>query len=448
MPEYLPTLMSDRFRGARFVALALTFAAALSAACSTDDAGSPGTPDDDESDCRGTRCADVDDGEEGDGDNGGSSPGGIVSCDENADCTTGTCNPDRGVCVVDCLLDAECGELGRCDAGACVARPPCASSADCSGGEICNTCAGFCTAAVAGTTCTGDPNCGFEEFCDTCVGSCRPRLELCDACRRDAECGESADRCLTYPSGRQYCGQSCGNCPIGYECGPDGQCVALSGDCEAVRQCTDAADCPRGQTCSGTFFCIPGCETNEACPAGTVCAAGACIPPCGADTDCPAGATCSEGRCRIPGGCLDSRDCEQAQTYCDTASNRCVAGCQTDVDCGVASLACEAGACVPRGCSGNFSCAFEQVCDLGSGQCVAATGPYCDTCNGDDLNSCGTTNGCLNLQDSDGNEQGSFCFVGCESGETNRCPQGYGCQEVDLGDEGIRELCVRNCAEE
>lgn len=417
------------------------------AGCSSDEEpGGSSSADTDR--CTGSRCGGGSD-SGADNDGGGGPGAGILSCDENSDCPTGVCNINTGVCAVACLQEADCGPLGECVSGICQPRPSCGASADCSGpAGVCDTCLGVCVDSSSGTACTGDQNCGFDEFCDPCVNLCRPRLELCDACSADSQCGESADACVAYANGVSYCGQACGNCPIGYECGPDGQCLAISGDCQAVRQCTTPEECPRGQTCSATFQCVDGCDSDEACPGDTVCAAGACIPPCASSADCPAGAECTNQRCMIPGGCLTSRDCLEPQTYCDTGTNRCVAGCQTDVDCGVASLACEAGSCVPRGCGGNFSCAFNQVCNLGTGECEDAVGPFCDDCNGDDVNSCGNANACLNLQDADGNDQGSFCFVGCEPGETNRCPQGYGCQEVDLGDEGVRELCIRNCAED
>jgi hypothetical protein len=397
--------------------------------------------------CTGRSCNDATDrpdSEEEEPDGDVPSP---VGCEENNDCLEGqVCNVDSGRCVSACATDADCGAAAECgNDGLCVARPACDSSAECVGGA-CNSCLGVCVDAVVGAACNNDSNCGFDDYCDPCLSVCRPRLALCDPCNSDEECGEAGDNCLDYSSGGRFCGQACGTCPVGYQCnGALGQCVALSGSCLSVRECEEPADCPRGETCSATFICVPGCTGDEACPGEQVCSAGACVDPCTDASECPAGAECADGRCVVPGGCVTSRDCVEFQTYCDTNTQQCVPGCEVDLDCGEASLACEGGACVPRGCVGNYSCAFDQVCDAATGQCVEAEGPYCDACNGDDVNSCGNANACVTFQDDDGNDAGAFCLVECVDDPLNACPQGYGCQELDLGDEGVRNVCVRQC---
>lgn len=409
--------------------------------------GGPGNPPPDEENCTGRTCDD--NGARPDA--GENDPNADVNlpagCDNSGDCSDGqVCNVDTGRCVSSCVSDASCGQAATCDSnGLCVARPACESAAQCPGGA-CNSCLGVCVDAVSGNACNNDTNCGFDDYCDPCVNVCRPRLALCDACQADAECGAASDHCLDYASGGRFCGQACGTCPVGYECNTTlGQCVALSGSCLNVRECETPDDCPRGETCSATFICVTGCTGDEACPGEQVCSAGACVAPCRDAAECPAGAQCTDGRCVVPGGCVTSRDCTEFQTYCDTDTQACVPGCQVDLDCGEASLQCEAGTCVPRGCAGNYSCAFDQVCDAGTGLCVPAEGPYCDPCNGDDVNSCGDTNACVTFQDDDGNDAGDFCLVACAADPLNACPQGYGCQELDLGDEGIRQVCVRQC---
>ena len=369
-----------------------------------------------------------------------------AACTSNNDCPDAqVCSVETGRCVSACASDATCGEAAECISGLCVARPACDSTAQCSSGA-CNACLGVCVDAVSGTACNNDSNCGFDDYCDLCLDVCRPRLALCDPCQSDAECGAPGDQCLDYASGGRFCGQACGTCPVGFECNTTlAQCVALSGSCLNVRECETPDDCPRSETCSATFICVTGCTGDEACPGGQVCSAGACVAPCSDAAECSAGAQCTDGRCVVPGGCVTSRDCAEFQTYCDTDTQECVPGCQVDLDCGQASLQCQAGTCVPRGCVGNYSCAFDQVCDATSGQCVPAQGPYCDPCNGDDVNSCGNTNACVTFQDDDGNDAGDFCLVACGADPQNACPQGYGCQSLDLGDEGIRDVCVRQC---
>lgn len=144
---------------------------------------------------------------------------------------------------------------------------------------------------------------------------------------------------------------------------------------------------------------------------------------------------------------MSSADCLEAETYCDRETMQCVAGCQVNDDCMDGALECVGGDCVPRGCRGNYSCAFEEVCDLTSGQCAPAPGPHCDPCDASDVNNCGESNVCVDLQDADGASLGEFCFVACDADPDNACPQGYSCEEIDI-DGDIRPVCVRQCERE
>lgn len=411
-------------------------------ACSSGESGN--SVDAGGSDCGARGCAEVSPGDVGAGD---ATIGDV--CEFNADCVAGVCDAESGRCVAPCRADADCGPTRTCaDDGQCVSRATCTDDATCGAGEACNRCLGVCQATSGTTVCDGDVNCGFEEFCESCLGRCLPRRELCEPCSEDRECGEVEDRCLDYTSGGRYCGRSCGSCPVGYICGASsGQCVALSGSCEAVRECETASDCPLGRVCSGAFQCVVGCTDDGSCTAGLICQAGECRAPCTSAAECPVGADCVEGRCAVEGGCLSSEDCDEAQTYCDRNTLMCVSGCEVDNDCLDAGLECIAGDCVPRGCRGNYSCAFGQVCDVATGVCSEATGPYCDRCNGDDIDSCGAANVCASLQD-DGEDVGAFCFVACDGDPDNRCPQGYGCQDVEVEAGDVRSVCARTCNRE
>src|SRR5690606_36972513 len=137
--------------------------------------------------------------------------------------------------------------------------------------------------------------------------------------------------------------------------------------------------------------CVPGC-TPGGCPNNNVCERGECLPPCDMRGEaCPMPAMCNPatGLCEIEGACLASRDCPDPETYCDVTQNMCVSGCEVDNDCRDATKECVDNACVPRGCKGAYSCAFGQVCDVASGQCMDAQGPYCDMCDPDAMGSCG-----------------------------------------------------------
>jgi hypothetical protein len=423
----------------------MLFGLLLAAGCSSGSSAEPGGDDTDASGaCRGSRCPD---------NGGGVLPGDDVDPD-NIGCTTDTecpssavCDVAVGRCAARCSDDIQCGPAARCGPGRfCVPRTPCTTTDACSGGEVCNTCLGVCDREPGTSRCLSDANCGFDEICDTCNERCAPRLGLCEPCLEDRQCGEAGDRCLDYTTGGRWCGSACGTCPAGYRCDDAAaQCVAISGSCERVRGCTTPADCPAGQTCSPSFQCVEGCTGDEACPQGQVCASGACVPPCEDSSACTSPAECVDRRCQVPGGCLTSRDCLEPETYCDISAFQCVPGCQVDNDCGSAGLACIDGSCARRGCAANWSCGFGEVCEPATGDCVPAEGPYCDACNGSDVNSCGNTNACLRLQDQDGNELGDFCYVACEQDPVNACPQGYQCREIDLGSDGMRRVCTRQC---
>lgn len=393
--------------------------------------------------CRGAACNDTTP-------DGSEAPiPGETPCTEGGECPAGLiCDDTVQRCVTPCATQSDCSASERCDDdGRCRRRAACTSTADCSGGETCNTCLSVCVATTGGQACTSAANCGFDQFCDGCVGECRDSLALCEACTADAECGEARDRCLDYATGGRFCGTACGSCPVGYQCDATlGQCVALSGSCERVRECATPNDCPRGQTCSASFVCIAGCDGDEACPGGQVCVAGACVPPCADDSECPGDATCTDRRCRIPGGCITSRDCTEPATFC--SGFQCVPGCEVDNDCGNAAQECVAGSCEVRGCRGNYSCSFGLVCNQGSGVCETPTEPHCGTCTKGEVDSCGATNACLTLQEDDV-EVGTFCFVACTEDIDNLCPQGFRCTEVDVDGEGdVRRVCTRQCHRE
>jgi hypothetical protein len=425
----------------------LLLSAALMFSCSSDSSTvDTGAQDGDV--CTGRGCTDVGG---GGGGGGGGSDEDVVSgeraCSETGECPGNlVCDADRDLCVGACAFDSDCLPTERCgDAGVCVQRPRCTSTGDCSGGLTCNTCLQVCTAPPAGSECrVGQNNCGFDEYCDPCTLACLPQRSLCDPCTEDLECGEARDLCLDFSEGGRFCGRSCGACPVGYRCEPSvAQCVPLSGSCERVRQCATSADCPAGRTCTPAFICAAGCQGDEACPGDQVCVTGSCIEPCDSAADCPAPAECVDRRCRVPGGCLTSVDCEEAETFCDVATNRCVPGCEVDEDCLDGFRECVSGRCQLKGCRGAFSCAFGQFCTIETGQCVDAGPEYCATCNEREVDSCGARSVCGAL------EEGGpgYCFVACSDDIDNLCPQGYGCQEVDV-DGDMRRVCFRRCDRE
>ncbi|MCA9514143.1 MAG: hypothetical protein KC635_04315, partial [Myxococcales bacterium] len=110
---------------------------------------------------------------------------------------------------------------------------PCARAADCA--------SGLCTPTAAGSVCT-------EACTDSCPTgyACLPAPSgdgklcwdltaiACQPCTTDAQCqlGGAGNACVSYGAAGSFCGLACagaGDCPSGYDCNGDGQCVAASG---------------------------------------------------------------------------------------------------------------------------------------------------------------------------------------------------------------------------
>lgn len=376
-----------------------------------------------------------------------------VACSSNDDCDLGfICDPTLQRCTPACEQDRECGPREVCESasGICVEGEICSSSDDCNDGLACDSCVGVCRVSTGGDFCQQNANCGFDQYCDPCLHECRNASGLCGECFEDYQCGVEEDLCVSFASGGNYCGQNCGSgltpCPIGYRCNEEvDQCVPNSGSCSAVIRCQNDTECSGVQICSPSGQCVDGCNNDEACAGSNVCSGGRCLPPCSSTEDCSSNEECDEtGHCGIPGGCSTSHDCLMPETYCDRSVGMCVDGCQEDVDCLDATMECVSDACQTKGCRGNYSCAYGQVCALNSGLCEEPTGPFCDTCDGSDIHSCGEENLCMELRDSEDTDRGDFCLVACSEDPNNLCPQGYGCREIDV-DGTIYPICIRAC---
>ncbi len=334
--------------------------------------------------------------------------------------------------------------------------PPCQSESDCDPGELCD-CLGQCV--PGGDTdlppCLEDKNCGSGYFCDTCASTCRKLKLLCEPCETSEECDEGG-ACIDFSSGGRYCLREClgpPGCPKdGFSCTTvanidSKQCVPLSGKCSKPSLCDSDSECEYGAICNDGK-CQTGCPSDDVCPKGQVCAGFRCVPACSDVNPCPEGQTCEDEHCKKIGGCLEPAHCEEPETYCDLTEELCKPGCLQDFDCKSSGKICEGGKCVLKGCTGNFYCAFEQVCELASGACIAAEGPHCETgCDPQDESACGgKPNWCLGLQDKDGNEKGQFCFVACGPDPSNACPQGYQCQPLEDQDGAVQgKICYRDC---
>lgn len=386
----------------------------------------------------------------------GGEGGGMASCADDDACPPGSvCR--AMACVPACESDDDCGPSAACTDNACQPRTACATSDDCGAGQAC-ACTGYCVDAP-GNPCQGALQCTPQEYCDDCTGTCTPRVDVCGRCSGDAACTRRGDICAPMgEAGRTHClracpgGQgTCDNLGPGYQCRDVSgtmACVPETNECSSVQPCNTDQQCPQDHFCNESGRCQPGCMANDlACPNGELCQGLRCGPPCANDGDCGDGGECQDdGHCRVPGGCLTSADCTEAETYCDVEQRQCVAGCQVDDDCFDATLECVAGSCRERGCAANYQCAFGEVCDIASAQCVEAEGRHCEEgCDPMDEMSCGDTARCLSLQDEEENPIGDFCFERCLEAP-NECPQGYDCIELQDMDGNVQDrLCIRRC---
>ncbi len=333
----------------------------------------------------------------------------------------------------------------------------CDVSSDCEPDRICD-CIGRCVPPGLPeiATCSEDKNCGSGNYCDVCAGVCRVKKSLCESCESANECTDDG-ACQDFAAGGRYCLRGCVSdigCPQpGFSCrtlpGAEfSQCVPDDGVCVEPVACTLDTECELGTICE-QGQCRPGCMGDDVCPNGTVCQLFRCVAACSESAPCPLGQECAaDGHCRIPGGCVQPADCPEPETFCDLSTNMCSPGCQADFDCKSSGKECIAGACEDKGCAANYFCAFGEVCALSSGLCEQAEGPHCEAgCDAQSASACGgQPNRCLELQDQDGNSQGSFCFVACGPDPSNPCPQGYACQELTNQDGQVEsELCFRDC---
>ena len=206
-----------------------------------------------------------------------------VSCVDEDDCTTDTCDPAIGCvfqpvedcCIPDCQ-DKECGTDGC--GGSCGLCPP---EWSCNAEQVCINCIPNCI----GLTC-GNDGCG--GVCGTCPDEW--------FCVDPGICMECLPNCEGKTCGGDGCGGSCGDCGFGKvcngtecvdcvpdcsgkECGDDG-CFGSCGNCAADAICTD----------EGVCACVPNCS-------GKQCGDNGCGGNCG---DCAVGEFCSPlNQCQV-----------------------------------------------------------------------------------------------------------------------------------------------------
>ena len=202
---------------------------------------------------------------------------------------------------------------------------------------------------------TGLPGvCSLGQYICTSRGdvACAPQQsiaeEICDGL--DNDCDGLIDEEV-----RNRCGL-CGPTP-------DERCDGLDNDCdgdideEATEANAEGALCPAEQVCARLFsVCAEGCQIDQECTTGQVCASGFCIDPC-------VGLACAQDERCESGQCVDI--CEGVSCDGDEvcAQGRCGPNDCRHLGCD-SGLRCQAGECVTDPCAG-LSCGEGTFCREG-----------------------------------------------------------------------------------
>ena len=410
-------------------------------------------------DCEGKEC-----GDDGCGGNCGDceSP---MKCLENVECIDGACDwqISEGSCFLDevCLMNGQPDKPDTCVR--CVADvsqtewTPLPDGTECGVGAVC----------FAGECCDAVGNCeGMQCGDDGCGGAC-------GECPDNYQCQEGL--CIAESVGCDNCmpWQSCvdDSCKDPAPLGVQGSCSAVSDECHGISEvgcclgsslyyCASNSDCPAdldlclcAYGCSGTN--LPGCgwdkdeykcmELDQAGsdPSGDhpwqcydICEPECDGKECGEDGcggfcgECPEETfECIDGICECPG--------EECAESCCPAGHVCAEG---DVCC---EAQCQDKECGPDGCGGQCGyCSDGDVCNgvetCVDGTCEQGEPKECDDKNSCTDDSCDPQEGCQNVNNTAGCDDGDACTADdlcstgeCVPGSAIDCDDGNPCTEDD-----------------
>lgn len=268
-----------------------------------------------------------------------------------------TCD-GAGACTV--AAPQSCGVF-QCSTTGCLKT--CTTSADCGGGNYCDTGAGTCAASKPnGTAATKKEECtsGFVADGVCCDKDCTG----CSACTSalNGQAASTTGQCLPVVANKTAPHSACAANP---PCGLDGTCDG-SGNCHYPTVGTACAN----PSCSGSSLTTSACDAAHACTpltkpcdgalvcdaTGTACKTGACT----GDSDCITGYYCASGVCTIKvddaGTCSTNGQCK---------NGNCVSGVCCHTACGECN-SCSTGTCTAVG--NGTGCGSSQVCVSGSCQ--------------------------------------------------------------------------------
>ncbi len=324
-----------------------------------------------------------------------------TSCGNDGDCSAsgGLCDPLTKHCA-ECIVDAHCPGAAHCKSGTCKAFTPCTAAGECQSAidsdgtpqPLCDPTSGECVACGSADDCPSHHDCQ-DHVCtpytacassEQCTGGqvCDPDLQRCVACSSDSDC-----------PGNHLCEQHL--CRPFAACNSDATCQPLGMFCDVAKgkcaQCLKNSDCPAIYHCqasgvSGTGVCVAdvclagqsGCTGNATQLCNSAGDALAAPEPCPAQTTCVAAsgtAVCQPWGCTPGKSCQDGKLVTCAENGLDVED---IANCP-------GGQVCVGGACVDHVCEpGQLYCEGTQIKQCGS-----------DGLNGTLVKACGPAQACL-----------------------------------------------------
>jgi hypothetical protein len=286
-----------------------------------------------------------------------------VSCNDNVDCTTDSCNEATDTCdhaASNAFCDDElyCNGVETCDTEeGCLAgtAPSCDDNVDCTT-DSCDEATDSCLHPTDDDYCDNDTFCDGDEICDALLGcldqpdpNCNDNVDCtadsCDnqteQCLHDANDGDCDDGQLC--NGAETCDPLAGceagtppSCDDNVDCTTD-SCYAIGNVCQHAPSnafCDNGDFCDGDETCDGTGGCLagtpPACADNVDCTDDTCNEATDECDHTANDANCDDGAFCTGAEtcnallgCQIPTNvdCNDNVDC--TTDSCNEANDEC-----------------------------------------------------------------------------------------------------------------------------
>jgi len=343
----------------------------------------------------------------------------------NTTCGTGLCLASNNTCAA-CSTSIPCSgatfsdtenQVGTCadTTGVCTFTSTCTMNSDCAASMLCltttvdgvatGTCQKACTAATGATdTCTTGTFAAGDTMqvgtCNTTSGMCS-YTDTCDPANGNADCVMS-NFCDSGTSKCMVCSNdtttpvSCNGAVFATDTVNQVATCSAAGVCSFSSSCTNNGQCYVSKLCvtsgtgsTATMACAASCTTDAAASTNT-CQTGTFT-----NGDAAQVGTCTTGVCSYSSSCGSTAGAAAnalcvASNMCDTGTGNCLATCNLNSQCPSAVNLCTAstGICAAS-CSQAVTTAGSEAADTCTGgivgtatadqvgECSAATGGTC-----------------------------------------------------------------------